>query len=73
MENIKIQFIVEGMHCGACATSIQMLLSMQDGVTKASVDYETKKGELEYDVDKVKLEDLFKQVEEIGYKLIKTA
>ncbi|HAM96125.1 MAG: Copper-translocating P-type ATPase CopA [Candidatus Azambacteria bacterium GW2011_GWD2_46_48] len=48
-----------------------MLLSMQEGVTKASVDYDSKKGEVEYDPEKVKIEDLFKTVEEIGYKITK--
>ncbi|HAQ05493.1 MAG: Copper-translocating P-type ATPase CopA [Candidatus Azambacteria bacterium GW2011_GWB2_46_37] len=71
MATTKIQFEVQGMHCGACATSIQMLLSMQEGVTKASVDYDSKKGEVEYDPEKVKIEDLFKTVEEIGYKITK--
>lgn len=67
----NVKFNVEGMHCGACATSIQMLLSMQSGVAKVSVDYNTKKGEMEYDEGKTKLENLFKTVEEVGYKLIK--
>lgn len=71
MATTKTQFTVQGMHCGACATSIQMLLSTQEGVTKASVDYDSKKGEVEYDSDKVKLEDLFKTIEEIGYKITK--
>lgn len=71
MADVKVQFNVEGMHCGACATSIQMLLSMQPGVKSASVDYDSKKGEMEYDADKAAFEDLVKVVEEVGYKIIK--
>ena len=59
---------IEGMHCGACATGIQMLTSQMDGVKSASVDYNAKKGVFEFDPDKVKKEDLVKAMAELGYK-----
>lgn len=68
MPVIKKTFNISGMHCGACATSIQMLLSMQAGVAKVSVDYDAKKAEVEYDDSKIKEADIIKNVEEVGYK-----
>lgn len=57
------------MHCGACATGIQMYLSNTDGVSYVSVDYNTKKAEIEYDDAKISYEDISKAVEELGYKI----
>lgn len=65
-QNLKI----EGMHCGACATGIQMILESTEGVAKAHIDYNSKKGEVEFDESKVKLEDLLKGVADLGYKAI---
>lgn len=67
----KVTLKIEGMHCGACATGIQMLLANTDGVKKAFVDYNGKKGEVEYDPAKVKVEDMLKGINEIGYTATK--
>jgi Cu+-exporting ATPase len=58
---------IGGMHCGACAMGIQMMLSTTDGVTNATVDYNTKKGEVEFDEKKVTLDQLIKVIEELTY------
>lgn len=63
-------FNVEGMHCGACAAGIQMLLSTTDGVKNATVDYDNKKGEVDFDESKITVEGIQKAVEELGYKVI---
>lgn len=64
----KTNLDIEGMHCGACATGIQMLVSGMDGVQNVFVDYNAKKGNLEYDKSKVSLDQIFKAIEELGYK-----
>ena len=63
----KTRIKIEGMHCGACATGIQMLVSQMEGVSSISVDYNQKTGELEFDETKVKKEDIFKGIAELGY------
>lgn len=65
---IKIELKIEGMHCGACATGIQMLTSSMDGVKEVFVDYEGKKGIFEFDETKVNKEQIIKVIEELGYK-----
>lgn len=63
----KIELKIEGMHCGACATGIQMLTSQMDGVSSSFVDYDKKFGVFELDPAKVKKEDIIKAIAELGY------
>lgn len=55
------------MHCGACATGIQMLTSQMEGVSSSFVDYEGKKGAFEFDPQKVTKENIIKAIAELGY------
>lgn len=64
----KLELDIVGMHCGACATGIQMLTSQMDGVTSAFVDYEAKKGVFEFDSKKASKDQIVKAIEELGYK-----
>lgn len=64
----KIELKIDGMHCGACATGIQMLTSQMDGVASSFVDYEGKKGMFEFDPAKVTKEQIIKSIAELGYK-----
>ena len=66
MEKITLQ--ISGMHCGACATGIQMFVSQMDGVGSVFVDYDTKKGVFEFDPSKVTKDQIIKAIEELGYK-----
>ena len=63
----KIKLKIEGMHCGACATGIELLFSNKEGVLNIKVDYDKKIGELEYDEAKIKLEEMIKEIKELGY------
>ena len=58
---------IEGMHCGACATGIQMLTSGLDGVKSVFVDYEGKKGTFEFDESKVSKEKIVQEISTLGY------
>lgn len=44
---------VEGMTCGACATSVKIVLKKIDGVIDATVSYERKRAVVQYDPDRV--------------------
>jgi copper chaperone CopZ len=59
---------IKGMTCNACASHIQTALSEIKGVARASVEYETGKGVVEYDPALVQPEALIKRVKETGYK-----
>lgn len=64
----KIELKIDGMHCGACATGIQMLVSQIDGVKSVFVDYEGKKGAFEYDSSKTSRDAIIKAIAELGYQ-----
>lgn len=65
---VKKIYNIEGMHCGACATGIEMFLSNTEGVNSAKVSFEEKKAEVEYDETKASDEKIIKTVEEAGFK-----
>ena len=65
----KIDVQISGMHCGACATGIQMLVSGMDGVSSAFVDYDGKKGTFEFDETKVSLDKIKQEVSTLGYTI----
>lgn len=65
MANVTLN--IEGMHCGGCATGIQMITSGMDGVTSSFVDLDAKKGTIEYDESKVKPEAMIAAIKELGY------
>lgn len=59
---------IEGMHCGACATGIEMFLANTEGVSSAKVSFDEKKAAVEYDETKANDEKVIKAVEEAGFK-----
>ena len=45
-----------------------MVLDNTGGVLNATADWDSKSGGVEYDDEKIKLEDILKVIEELGYK-----
>lgn len=64
----KLHMDIEGMHCGSCATGIQMVTEGVEGVSKAFVSYDEKTGDWEYDDTKTGKEAVVKEIEALGYK-----
>ncbi len=64
----KVDLHIEGMHCGSCALGIQMLVSQIDGVSQTTVDYEGKKGTVEFDSAKTNKEAIVKEISVLGYQ-----
>ncbi len=63
----KIELAIEGMHCGGCATGIQMVTEQLDGVTSAFVDLDAKKGTWEIDSTKVSPDAIISEISKLGY------
>ncbi len=63
----KVELNIEGMHCGGCATGIQMVTEQLDGVSSAFVDLEGKKGTWEIDPSKVTVESIIDEISKLGY------
>jgi copper chaperone CopZ len=62
-----IHLDIGGMHCGGCATGIQMVTTLLDGVSSAFVDLEGKKGTWEIDSTKVTPEKIIEEITKLGY------
>lgn len=63
----KIELNIQGMHCGGCATGIQMVTEQLDGVSSAFVDLEGKKGMWEVDASKVTAQNIIDEITKLGY------
>lgn len=59
---------IEGMHCGGCATGIQMVTEQIDGVGSVFVDLDAKKGTWEIDSAKVSAQAIIDEISKLGYK-----
>ena len=60
-------FSIDGMTCAVgCAKTIEKKLSEMDGVQNAKVDFDKKQATVNFDLDKLKSEDLVKAVETTG-------
>ncbi len=65
----EIVLDVEGMTCASCSAAIERKLSKQEGVEKIQVNLATNTASLKYDPSKVKLSELEKVVDKIGYHI----
>ncbi|GAB4328500.1 MAG: heavy metal translocating P-type ATPase [Flammeovirgaceae bacterium] len=66
----KSRFLVGGMSCAACAVSLESILKRTLGVANASVNFANQTAWVEYDTALIKVEDLQKSAQSIGYELI---
>ena len=72
MADARITLPVEGMTCGACATTVQKRLSQAAGVREANVNYATGKATITIDDRSVAVADLVSAVRDVGYDCAKT-
>jgi copper chaperone CopZ len=64
---VKKKLKINGMHCTACAMNIDF--DLEDlGVKTAKTNYAKQETEVEFDEEKIKLDQIIKQIEKTGYK-----
>lgn len=68
---MKKQVKIEGMTCSACAASIERSTKRLEGVKSASVNLTTESLQIEFDQDKISLDQIFNTIEKTGYKAVK--
>ncbi|SDY67899.1 Cu+-exporting ATPase [Evansella caseinilytica] len=66
MSTKQLNIPITGMTCAACSSRIEKVLNKQDGI-KATVNLAVEKATVDYDDEKVKPEDIVRQIEKIGY------
>jgi P-type Cu+ transporter len=58
---------IKGMHCASCATIITKEVSKLGGVSNIDVNVATEKAKIEYDPEKLSVQDMSKSIEKLGY------
>ncbi len=65
----KVVFKITGMHCTSCAMNIDGdLEDFVKGIKSAKTNYAKQECEVELEEEKVKLEQIIKQIKETGYQ-----
>ncbi len=67
---VKKKFNIEDMDCVSCAMNIDFELEDLEGVKSVKTNYAKQTCEVEYDERRVKLEDIIRAIEKLGYKAI---
>ena len=60
---------LDGLHCADCADRIEKVLSTVEGVSKARVHFATKTLTIDYDKEKVSIDEIKETAKKIGYNL----
>jgi len=68
MTKKKTLIRISGMHCVACAQSIEKALKKENGIINVNVNFATEKAMVEYDPAKVSLERIGDIIREVGYE-----
>lgn len=67
MSKNQVALKIGGMSCAACSARIEKVLNKIDGVQKAAVNLAAETATVEYDNSKIKVADIIKAVENLGY------
>ena len=59
---------IEGMHCSGCSTRLERVLNGIEGVS-AKVSLENKNANVEYDTQKVTLDQISEAIEDAGFEV----
>jgi copper chaperone CopZ len=72
MKSATIQ--LETLTCPSCMLKIEAALKNLDGVDKDSVDvsFNTSKAKLNFDENKISIEEIEKAINKVGYEVIKS-
>lgn len=63
----KAELKITGMSCAACSAKIEKKLNKTEGIEQANVNLATGRASVEYDVSKVKINDIIKIIQDLGY------
>lgn len=64
----KVVINISGMHCASCAANIELAFKRVEGVTNAQVNFASEKIYIEFNPDKLNIQDLISIIIKSGYK-----
>lgn len=67
-EVVKKKLKIDGMHCSSCAMNIDFDLEDLEGVKTAKTSYAKQECEIEFNEEKVRVEQVVAQIEKAGYQ-----
>lgn len=68
-ENLKkVELKIEGITCQACVAKIERKLSRTNGIESVVVNISNNMGSINYDESKIKLSEILKIIEKLGYE-----
>jgi P-type Cu+ transporter len=67
MAEKKVTLPVTGMTCANCALNIERNVNKLDGVKGANVNFATEQAGVEYDPERIQIQDLVKKIQDAGY------
>ena len=67
MAAAKIEIHIEGMHCAACARTIEKVLGKTAGVQSATVNFAAETCAVEFDPAVVGKDEILEAIRDIGY------
>lgn len=68
---MKKSILIEGMSCGHCVQAVTEAIMAVAGVEKVNVNLDEKKAEIDYQEEKVKVEELYQAIEDVGFEVLK--
>lgn len=63
----QIDLIIEGIHCAACVWLNEKILYDTDGIIQVNINFSNNKAKIVWDDDKIKLSEIIKKIQSIGY------
>lgn len=69
MKGKKVSFKIMGMECAACAARIERQLKKVDGVYDAAVNLAIEKATVDYDPDRVGMDELVNTISDLGFRV----
>ena len=66
-DDSRVDLIITGMSCAACAARIEKAVKKREGVIDASVNLSTEKGYVRYDPLKIKSYEIIEEIKKSGY------
>ena len=67
-DDSRVDLLITGMSCAACAARIEKAVRKRDGVIEANVNLGTEKGYVRYDPHKIKSYEIIEEIKKTGYE-----
>ncbi|MGI5922222.1 MAG: heavy metal translocating P-type ATPase [Syntrophomonadaceae bacterium] len=67
-DEAKVELKITGMSCAACSAKIEKSLNKIEGIDKAVVNLTTERASIEYDTSRVKVSDIIRAIQALGYE-----